>query len=176
MDLLNYDRVKNTFNKEKYDKLVNARDMVIEILINDLPQIIAERNMAEWMVVCVPRAKALESYSDSQLMFKEAVKIAANNIYGVIDGTDCIKRIKNTRTTHLRDPNITNDGPKPYPGITVDTCEINMNKIMNKNIILVDDIYTRNVNVDEDCIQALLDNGAKEVIFYSVGYTRKIKI
>ena len=29
----------------------------------------------------------------------------------------------------------------------------------------------RNVNIDEDCIQALLDNGANSVILYTVGKT-----
>jgi len=127
------------------------------------------------MLVCVPRAKSIKSFSNSQLMFKEAIKIAANNIPGAIDGTDCIIRVVNTRTTHLGNASgIPNDGDKPYPGITVATCEINKTRIMNQNIILIDDIYTRNVNIDEDCIQALLDNGANKVIFYSIGYTRRI--
>jgi len=34
---------------------------------------------------------------------------------------------------------------------------------------LVDDLYTKGVNIDEDAIQALLDKGAKNVVFYSVG-------
>ena len=58
----------------------------------------------------------------------------------------------------------------PYPGITKDTCSIS-NEVKNKNILLIDDIYTNNINIDEDAIQALLDKGAKSVIFYSVGKT-----
>lgn len=171
-DFLN--TLKNTFNSEPHKNLVEARDKVIEILMDDLPEIIAERRMSNCMLVCVPRAKLLKSFSNSQLMFKEAIKIAANNIRGVIDGTDCIKRVVNTRTTHLRNASgIPNGGDEPYPGITVATCEIDKSRIMNQNIILVDDIYTRNVNIDEDCIQALLDNGANKVVFYSIGYTRR---
>jgi hypothetical protein len=172
-DFLN--TLKNTFNSEPHRNLVEARDKVIEILMDDLPEIIAESSMSNCLFVCVPRAKSLKSYSNSQLMFKEAIKIAANNIRGAIDGTDCIKRVVNTRTTHLRTATgIPNDGDEPYPGITVATCEIDKSRIMNQNIILIDDIYTRNVNIDEDCIQALLDNGANKVIFYSIGYTRRI--
>jgi len=172
-DFLN--TLKNTFNLEPHKNLIEARDKVIEILKDDLPQIIKEQSMSNCMLVCVPRAKSIKSFSNSQLMFKEAIKIAANNIPGAIDGTDCIIRVVNTRTTHLGNASgIPNDGDKPYPGITVATCEINKTRIMNQNIILIDDIYTRNVNIDEDCIQALLDNGANKVIFYSIGYTRRI--
>lgn len=46
------------------------------------------------------------------------------------------------------------------------------NKIKDKNIILVDDIYTPNVNVAEDCIQTLFDLGAKDVILYVIAKTR----
>jgi predicted amidophosphoribosyltransferase len=61
----------------------------------------------------------------------------------------------------------------PYPGITKKTCTINYPGIYNQNIILIDDIYTNGVNIDEDCIQALLDSGAKNVIFYAIAYTRR---
>lgn len=173
-DFLN--TLKNTYNKIPRKDLIEARDKVIEILENNLPQIINAENMSNCIFICVPRAKSLEFYSNSQLMFKEAVKIAANNIPMAIDGTDYIIRKIDTYTTHLPPDtsNYNNNGDKPYPGITVATCEINKARIMNRNIILIDDIYTRNVNIDEDCIQALFDNGANEVIFYSIGYTRRI--
>ncbi len=44
----------------------------------------------------------------------------------------------------------------PYVGITKDTCQIDVFVIKNKDIILVDDIYTEGVYVAEDCIQTLL--------------------
>lgn len=171
-DFLN--TLKNTFNSEQRRILINARDEVIDILMQDIPEIMRENNIPNCLCVCVPRAKASETYAATQQMFKEAVSIAANNIHGVIDGTDFIRRVDSTKTTHLRTAaNILNDGDDPYPGITVATCEIDRNRIMNQNIILVDDIYTRNVNIDEDCIQALLNNGARYVVFYSIGYTRR---
>ena len=42
---------------------------------------------------------------------------------------------------------------------------------MGKDILLIDDIYTKTVNIDEDAIQALLDNGARSVFFYAIGKT-----
>lgn len=60
----------------------------------------------------------------------------------------------------------------PYVGITKDTCQINETKIVGKDIIPVDDIYTEGVLVAEDCIQTLLDLGAKSVILYVIAKTR----
>jgi len=83
---------------------------------------------------------------------------------------NCIKRYKNTRTTHRNRSGHGGDGRTPYPGITKDTCYI-ANDVKGKDILLIDDVYTNTINVDEDAIQALLDNGAKSVIFYSIGKT-----
>lgn len=166
--------LKNTFNSKSEEDLTEAKEKVIKILEEDIPSILEKENLSNCICVCVPRAKALNTYCDSQLMLREAISTAANNISRVTDGTDCVRRIANTRTTHLRNAhNIPNDGDEPYPGITVDTCDIDRNRIMNKNIILIDDIYTKSVNIDEDCIQALLDNGANKIVFYSIGYTRR---
>ncbi|MBM7562869.1 phosphoribosyltransferase [Fusibacter tunisiensis] len=164
--------LKNTFNDTSINKLTSARDKVIEILMRDIPIVLEELNISHCLCICVPRAKSLYSYSNNQQMFKEAVKTAANNIHRVTDGTDCITRIVNTKTTHIRKDVIINDGDKPYPGITSATCQIDNERIRNQNVILIDDIYTRTINIDEDCIQALIDNGAREVVFYSIGYTR----
>ena len=89
-----------------------------------------------------------------------------------IDGTSFIQRHTNTKTTHLRNPieGYNNDGAKPYIGITNATCSIS-NNIIGKNILLIDDIYTRTVNIDEDAIQALISKGANSVAFYAIGKT-----
>lgn len=169
--------LKNTFNSEAHSNLISARNKVTDIIVYDIPEIIKEAKMSNCLCVCVPRAKALETYSVYQMMLRDAIRIAANSIHGAIDGTDCIVRYKNTMTTHLskaaKEGRITNDGDEPYPGITAKTCRIDSNKIKGQNIILIDDIYTKNVNIDEDCIQALIDNGAHEIIFYALGYTRR---
>lgn len=167
--------LKNTFNGESYANLNNARTQVENILIHDIPLIMLENKLTNCVLLCIPRAKALETYSVNQLCFVQAVKNAAQRINGVIDGVDYITRVKNTKTTHLANSNISlvNDGDMPYPGITENTCCIEKNMIKDKTVILVDDIYTRNVNIDEDCIQALINAGAKEVLFYAVAYTRR---
>ena len=82
-----------------------------------------------------------------------------------------ISRTRNTKTTHnWRLEN--NNGDMPYKGITKDTCTIDENAIKGKDIILVDDIYTEDVNVAEDCIQTLLDIGAKSVKLYVIAKTK----
>ena len=89
-----------------------------------------------------------------------------------LDGTNYIVRHTNTKTTHLRKPieGFENDGPKPYPGISYDTCNFS-NSINGKDILLIDDIYTKTVNIDEDMLQSLLDLGANSVSFYAIGKT-----
>lgn len=170
-DFLN--TLKNTFNTTPLQELISAQEKVRSILLEDIPDIIQEHNFDECLCISVPRAKSLQAYTNNQLMFKEAVKTVAENIENAIDGTDCIIRKTDTCTTHLRNSIDNNHGPLPYLGIIQDTCFINRTKIQGKNIILIDDIYTRTVNIDEDCIQALLNNGAREVIFYAIGFTRR---
>lgn len=86
------------------------------------------------------------------------------------NGTIYIVRHTNTRTTHLDRNGEGGDGNLPYPGITKDTCTIS-EQVNGKDILLIDDLYTKSVNIDEDAIQALMDKGANSVTFYSVGKT-----
>lgn len=58
----------------------------------------------------------------------------------------------------------------PYPGITKETCIIS-NDVKGKEILLIDDLYTETINIDEDAIQALIDFGANSVVFYALGKT-----
>ena len=88
----------------------------------------------------------------------------------LVNGSNFITRCESTRTNHLR--NDQSGGPCPYVGITKDTCEISQ-KVREKDIVLVDDVYTKTVNVNEDAIQALLDNGANSVTLYVVAKTIK---
>lgn len=121
----------------------------------------------------VPRAKAEHTYRPDQLLFKKTVSEVASTQHGYIDGTDFIRRHTNTKTTHLRNKtDAENDGSMPYPGISRDTCSFSP-EISGKHILLVDDVYTKTVNIDEDMAQALFDHGAKSVTFYAIGYTVK---
>ena len=102
--------------------------------------------------------------------FRATVQSVIGQIRGFVDGTGFIRRHTNTRTTHLRNPvrNYINDGQLPYPGITEQTCEISHN-VTRRNILLIDDIYTPDVNIDEDAINAMINMGACTVTFYSIG-------
>lgn len=122
-----------------------------------------------WVVVAVPRSKA--TFRKEQLYLIKAISNAVSQ-QPLENGTYFIKRVIDTQTTHLsHTTNIDiinkNNGPKPYPGITKDTCSLCGN-VRGKNVILIDDIYTHNVNIDEDCAQFLFDKGANNVILYTL--------
>lgn len=142
------------------------------VLRKDLPEILNEQTVNVLTVCVIPRAKADDTYRANQLLFKSTIKAVVTELEGFFDGTDYIIRHTNTKTTHLRKPmeGFVNDGRMPYKGITAETCHIS-NNVINKDILLIDDIYTHSVNIDEDAIQALLDKGAKTVIFYAIGRT-----
>ena len=141
------------------------------ILIVDLPKVQSHLGISSLTVCVVPRSKADKNYSQNQLLFKATVKLIVNKL-GLIDGTDYIIRHTNTKTTHLKKPmeGFNNDGDLPYVGITNATCNIS-DSVNGKDILLIDDIYTKTVNIDEDAIQALLNKGAKSVAFYAIGNT-----
>lgn len=172
--------LKNTYNSFSNNKLDEAFNTVEDILFHDIYKLYNILKLNALTVCVVPRSKA--NLQDTQLYFLKAVKTAVGHIeyeYNnediaelLEDGTDYIERHTNTYTTHLGEkaPNYDNDGKKPYAGITKDTCHISK-KIKDKHILLIDDIYTKNINIDEDAIQALLDNGAASVTFYAVAKT-----
>lgn len=163
--------LKNTFNsfsEENIGKLESAIEKLHSVLKNDLSQ------FDKSLTICVvPRSKAENTYDNNQLLFKEVIK----DIIGKLsfrDGSNYIVRHTDTKTTHLahsaRGAQYAGDGSTPYPGITKDTCTIS-SAVCGKNLLLIDDIYTNGVNIDEDSIQALFDNGVNSVMFYAVGKT-----
>ena len=149
-----------------------ATEQLSRVLSADLP-LIQQQVQANPLTVCVvPRAKADDTYRPNQLLFKATINAIVSKLNGFEDGTDYIIRHTNTKTTHIRKPmeGFVNDGSSPYAGITSKTCNISKN-VNGKNILLIDDIYTKTVNIDEDAIQALLSKGASSVAFYAVGNT-----
>lgn len=161
--------LKNTFNGENDNKLFRAKNYIRAIATTDLKQIIKQQRIENPIIVCVPRSKA--DFSDKQLLFRKAISEAANNNNTVAtNGAEYIRRVRNTKTTHLTNTkkgDMSGDGDMPYPGITNDTCRL-IGSVSGRNVILVDDIYTKTVNIDEDCCQFLLDNGAKSVTLYTI--------
>jgi hypothetical protein len=154
-------------------RIQEAQQQLLRILLIDLPQISQQVARQPLTVSVVPRAKADNTYRQNQLLFKATVKNAVSMLgNNFVDGTNFIVRHTNTKTTHLRRPmeGFSNDGSEPYPGISSGTCTFSRN-INGRNILLIDDIYTRTVNIDEDMIQALINCGANTVSFYAIGNT-----
>lgn len=178
-DFINH--LKNQFGNTNSSILKKAKDELKNILREDLASIWEDLNriICIYTVCVIPRAKAENQYQSNQKLFKLAVKEIIEEYddlfdysTGFIDGTNYLIRHINTRTTHMARSEYGGDGDMPYVGITKATCFIS-NKVRGKNILLIDDIYTKDVNIDEDAIQALLDNGAKSVTFYAVAKTYK---
>ena len=166
--------LKNDLDRRWWlSKLEDAQNKLLKILLKELPKILEKSKLSQLTVCVVPRAKADKTYRQDQLLFKATVKDAVNQLDDNFkDGTNFIIRHKNTKTTHLRKPvdGFINDGPEPYLGISEETCNFS-NNIKGLDILLIDDIYTKDVNIDEDIIQALINCGANSVTFYSVGKT-----
>lgn len=167
-DFLNH--LKNQFGNTNTDLLQISMNELGVVLLNDLQEIKNIYRNTTLTVCVVPRAKNENYYSQNQRYFRAVVSFVVNRIKGYIDGTTYILRHTNTITTHMNRSGYGGDGDLPYPGITINTCNIS-NNIVDRNILLIDDIYTSGVNIDEDAIQALLDNGARNVYFYAVGKT-----
>ncbi len=146
-------------------RLDDACNTLDKILCEDLPQIKRELGVADLTVCVIPRSKAEISYPSNKLMMKQTIRNVVNRL-GMRDGADYVYRVSDTPTTHYE------GAAGIYPGITRDSCELS-SEIRGKDILLIDDIYTKTVNVDEDCLQALFDAGARSVAFYSIGRTAK---
>lgn len=148
---------------------------VANIICSDLKKILSFDFYKEKQVsvITVPRSKPDNFWRESELQFRTAVRLGIQNIENIVDKTNSIIRVKETKTTHLSHRDIPgNNGDEPYPGITKDTCEFTGN-IDGEHVILIDDIYTESKGVDEDCIQFLRDQGAKSVLLYTLGMTKK---
>ncbi|MBT2563034.1 phosphoribosyltransferase [Pedobacter sp. ISL-68] len=167
--------LKNQFQDKTKEALTKAGNNLIQILNGDFLQILQITGKNNLTVCVIPRAKAQKNYTSTQLVFKKAVTITATNLNSFIDGTNYIIRHTDTRTTHMDRSGYGGDGELPYPGITKDTCTISDN-VKGKDILLVDDLYTKTVNIDEDALQALLDKGANSVLFYALGKTKSRSI
>lgn len=150
--------------------LSKAKKKLEKVLSLDLPLVIKRLEFEQVTICVMPRAKTKEFYSKNQRLFSKVTSKVIDRINKAENGCDFISRHTDTRTTHIRhDPH---GGSLPYKGILRDTCEIS-DKIRGKNIILVDDVYTKTKNVNEDAIQTLLDAGAKSVALYVIAQTKK---
>lgn len=156
-------------DRRNYDQLIaKCEDMAAEVLAADLAQLV---EIYGPLTVCgVPRSKNEKSYSAEKMGLKRAIRKAIAKNDALSDGLDYIVRHTNTLCTHRSYWGYGGDGEGPRPGLLRDTCYIS-SEIAGKNIVLVDDIYTAGVGIDEDGVQALLNAGAKSVIMYTFGCT-----
>ena len=158
--------LKNDITPYPETVLQNVCNQLESILKTDLPKILKLTEKSNLVVCVIPRAKT--NYNANQLYFKKTITKVVNELIGFIDGTEYIIRKIDTKTTHRDRAGYGGNGDMPYPKITLNTCEIS-NNVKDKDILLIDDLYTNSVNIDEDAIQALFDKGAKSVVFYSIG-------
>ncbi len=161
---------KNDITPYPQPVLTNAANRLAQILKTDLPEILRISGKTSLRVCVIPRAKRENSYRPNQLYLRATIQFVVQRLNGFEDGTHDIIRHTDTSTTHLARNGNGGNGELPYVGITRDTCNIS-DDVIGKDILLIDDLYTKTVNIDEDCIQALLDKGARNVIFYSIGKT-----
>jgi hypothetical protein len=152
------------------DRIQNVATQFSKILNQDIPRILQTTKKNNLTVCVVPRSKTESHYRKDQLLFREIISLVVDKLPNFDNGTKYIIRHTSTRTTHLDKNGEGGDGDLPYLGITKATCTIS-EKVKGKDILLIDDLYTKSVNIDEDAIQALLDKGAKSVAFYAIGKT-----
>lgn len=162
--------IKNHPEPYPQSVLNSATMKLSSILAEDMPHILQATGLQSLRVCVIARSKKEAFYAPNQKLFRDTIQQIVRTLNGFEDGTFDIIRHTDTKTTHLSRSGRGGDGPMPYRGITKDTCTIS-NNVYGKNILLIDDLYTRTVNIDEDAIQALYDKGAKSVIFYAIGKT-----
>ena len=151
-------------------ELQSACHKLSQILRADMPEALRLSGKSFLRVCVIPRAKKEATYASNQLYLRATIQSVVQSLVGFEDGTHDIIRHTNTRTTHRNKSGHGGDGSLPYAGITNDTCTLS-DEIIGKDILLIDDLYTKTVNIDEDCLQALIDKGARSVYFYSIGKT-----
>lgn len=163
--------LKNQYDNTNHIQLEEAAQIVKTILDRNLPAIKQMYQEKTLRIVTVPRSKSIQE--EWFQWFRKTISEWVNSHInmGFENGCYDIIRVKDTFTTHS---NLSSDiDPKPYVGITKNTCTISQ-EIAGRDILLIDDIFTPGVNIDEDAIQALHDNKAKSVMFYSIAKTQKI--
>ena len=162
--------LKNSFYNNEQEQLEKASEELASLLKEHQQELTEMMNREDIHTFCiVPRSKKRDSYQTNQLLFWHSIKQFFQKNYSYPYGD--IVRHTDTRTTHLDKSGYGGDGELPYVGITQDTCTIHTDEIRGKNILLIDDIYTKTVNINEDCLQALLDKGAKKVVLFTIART-----
>lgn len=156
-------------DRRDYDQLIaKCEDRAAAVLAADLAELV--RVYGPLTVCGIPRSKREVAYPPEKMGLKRAIRKAIAMSPALSDGLDYIIRHTNTLCTHRSYWGYGGDGEGPRPGLIRDTCHLS-SEIAGKDIVLVDDIYTAGVGIDEDGVQALFNAGAKSVILYTFGCT-----
>lgn len=149
------------------DELLSQASQELKTILNaNLPKIKEKIACDVLTIVLAPRAKAIQDDWYQQLRKSVTEWCFEHKNEGFEDGCNYIIRHTNTPTTHLGEEG------DIYPGMIKETCYISP-EIEGKDILFMDDIYTFGVNIDEDSLQAIINNNPKTLTFYSVAKTLK---
>ena len=157
--------LKNQFGNTSIFNLEQAASELKNVLNANLPKIKEIIGCEKLTIVLAPRAKANQEEWYQQLRKSVSEWCDEHITEGFDNGCYYIIRQIDTPTTHMGEGGI-------YPGIIKATCSIST-EIKGKNVLFIDDIYTYGVNIDEDSLQAIMDNKPKTLTFYSVAKTLK---
>lgn len=160
--------LKNYPSRYSNDILEQASAELKRILSANLPIIKEKINCDTLTIVLAPRAKSNQEEWYQQLRKSVSDWCVKHVNEGFEDGCNYIIRHTDTPTTHLGEEG------DIYPGIIKNTCNVSP-EIEGKDILFIDDIYTYGVNIDEDSLQAIIDNNPKSLTFYSIAKTLKIE-
>lgn len=160
--------IKNDFNNISIDLYFESRIKLANVLFPDF--FILAKNLGPMTVCGVPRSKREDGYTKAQMGLKQTIRDVVRKCPGLEDGMDFIIRHTDTFCTHLGRSGYGGIGEHPRRGLIKETCNLSP-EIKGRNILLVDDIYTPNVNIDEDAIETMFEMGANSVVFYAVGRT-----
>lgn len=178
--------LKNNWQKTPWLELAWADTELRHGLEEELQFIIMQSfpQDADVVICTIPRSKKEDYYQPQQRTFRGAIHYTIDRLIKntaqhasqqtIIDGTHYIIRHTNTLTTHLRNAPSPNDGHEPYPGIAKDTCHFS-SAIKGKHVLLIDDVYTKTINIAEDFIQSILDCGCASIVFFAIGRTKLYK-
>lgn len=157
--------LKNDISYVSPEMLAQAEQELADVLTADFQKLVDA--FGPLMVCGIPRAKHEGYYRNDQMGLRRVISKVAQANPMLEDGTSYIVRHTDTVTTHRAKWGYGGSGEMPRPGLLKDTCNIS-GAITGKNVLLVDDIFTPGVGIDEDGIQAMFDAGAENVIFYAV--------
>ena len=150
--------LRNLIHYFKYKSFKNLSLILGEIIINYLKLLNLETyKLSNFIIVPIP----LHRFKERQRGFNQS-KLLANNIaeYFNLETVDALKRIKNTKpqaqfkNSEQRIKNVKDCFTIKEPLISA---------IKNKNILLIDDVFTTGTTINE-AIRILKQNSAKKII------------